>query len=90
MGALFLLLGGRIGSIATYLILKITFQAILEECNRIADEAGKSDRARWLKSRVVQLDIDFSTGAIDEGEYSRRQAEILDELRKLSLGEKPS
>lgn len=71
-------------TIATYLILKITFQAILEECNRIANEAEKSERGRWLKARVVQLDIDFSTGAIDEDEYGRQQGEILEELRKLS------
>ncbi len=76
--------------IATYFILKITFQAILEESNRIANEAEKGDRARWLKSRVIQLDIDFSTGVIDEEEYGRRQAEIIDELRKLEAGGPPS
>ena len=64
--------------------MKLTFQAILEECNRIAIEADKSDRARCLKSKVVQLDMDFSTGAIDEEEYGKRQAEILEELRNLS------
>ena len=74
--------------IATYFILKLTFQAILEECNRLANEAENTERARWLKSKVVQLDIDFSTGVIDEEEYGKRQAEILEELSKLS-GEKP-
>ena len=74
--------------IATYFILKLTFQAILEECNRLANEAENTERARWLKSKVVQLDIDFSTGVIDEEEYGKRQAEILAELSKLS-GEKP-
>jgi hypothetical protein len=77
-------------SIATYFILKLTFQAILEETNRLAAEAETSERARWLKSRVVQLDIDFSTGVIDEEEYGRKQGEILDELRKLSGGQAPS
>jgi len=72
--------------IATYLILKITFQAIVEECNRIANEAENSERARWLKSRVVQLDIDFATGLINEEEYGKRQGEILEELRNLSKG----
>ena len=43
-----------------------------------------------LKSKVVQLDIDFSTGLIDEEEYGKRQAEILEELRKLSTGGAPS
>lgn len=70
--------------IATYFVLKLAFQAILEECNRVALEADKSERARRLKSSVVQLDLDYSTGAIGDEEYGRRQAEILDELRKLS------
>jgi hypothetical protein len=74
-------------TIATYFILKLTFQAILEECNRIAIEADKNDRARFLKSKVVQLDLEFSSGAIDEDEYGKRQAEILEELRNLSKGE---
>jgi hypothetical protein len=38
---------------------------------------------------VVQLDIDFSTGLIDEEEYGKRQGEILEELRKLSKGDAP-
>ncbi len=67
--------------------MKLTFQALLEECNRIAVEAEKNERARFLKSKVVQLDIDFSAGAIDEDEYGKRQAEILEELRNLSKGE---
>jgi hypothetical protein len=32
------------------------------------------------------LDIDFSTGLIDQEEYGKRQGEILEELRKLSKG----
>jgi hypothetical protein len=75
-----------LGSIATYFILKLTFQAILEESNRMAMEAETSEKARWLKSKVVQLDIDFTTGVIDEEEYGRLQGEIMEELRKLSEG----
>lgn len=70
--------------IVTYFLLKITFQAIVDECNRMAAEAEKGEHARYLKSRVVQLDIDYGTGVIDEDEYARKQSEILDELRKLS------
>lgn len=88
MGTVLLLLR-RASTIATYFILKITFQAIVEECNRIANEAENSERGRWLKSRVVQLDIDFTTGVIDEEEYGKRQAEILEELRELSKGGTP-
>ncbi len=72
--------------IITYFILKLTFQAIVEECNRMANEAVNSEQARFLKSKVVQLDIEFGTGVIDEEEYARRQSEILEELRKLSGG----
>ena len=70
--------------LVTYFILKLTFQAIVEESNRLAAEAESNERARWLKSKVVQLDIDYSTGEIDEDDYARRQSEILEELRKLS------
>lgn len=56
----------------------------MQECNRLASEAANGERARWLKSKVVQLDIDFSTGEIDEEEYARKQSEILEELRKLA------
>ncbi|MDA4117199.1 MAG: hypothetical protein OK455_02525 [Thaumarchaeota archaeon] len=75
--------------IATYFILKLTFQAILDESNRLAKEAENSERAMYLKSRVVQLDIDYSTGVIDEEEYGKRQTEILEELGKLSGGKHP-
>ncbi len=67
--------------------MKLTFQAILEESNRIAIDAEKNERARFLKSKVVQLDLDFASGAIDEDQYGKRQGEILEELRNLSKGE---
>ena len=70
----------------TYFILKLTFQAIMEECNRMANEAQNAELARSLKSKVVQLDIDFTTGAIDEDEYAKKQTEIVGELRRLSGG----
>jgi Flp pilus assembly protein TadG len=70
--------------IATYFILKITFQAILEEANRMAVEGENTERGRALKARIVQLDVDYDSGKMTEEEYGRRQMDILEELRRLS------
>jgi hypothetical protein len=70
--------------IATYLILKITFQAILDEANRMALEGENAERGRALKIRIVQLDVDYESGLIDQEEYGRRQGEILRELSTLA------
>ena len=69
--------------IATYFILKLTFQAILQECNRMAQEAENSERGRMLKARIVQLDIDYQNGRISDEEYGMRQSQILEELRQM-------
>ena len=52
--------------IMTYLIVKLTLQAVLDECNRLAAEAETQSRASFLKSRIAQLEMDFATGAIDQ------------------------
>ncbi len=70
--------------IATYFILKLTFRAVLDECNRMAAIAESSERGRALKSQIVQLDLDYENGRITDEEYGRRQASIMDELRRLS------
>jgi hypothetical protein len=68
----------------TYFITKLTLQAIVEECNRVAMEADAHERARYLKAKVAQLDIDFANGTITEEEYTRLGSEVLDELRAFS------
>ena len=68
----------------TYFITKLTLQAVVEECNRMAMEAETHERARYLKAKVAQLDIDFANGSITEEEYTRRGSEVLDELRAFS------
>jgi uncharacterized protein YydD (DUF2326 family) len=65
----------------TYLIVKLTLQAIVDECNRIAAEAETQERASYLKSRIAQLELDLATGAIDQETYTKKASEILNELR---------
>jgi hypothetical protein len=72
--------------IATYLVMKIALQAILEECNKMAALAEGRELAGNLKERIATLEIDFSKGAIDAETYEKRAAEILDELKRLSTG----
>jgi hypothetical protein len=66
--------------IVTYLIVKLTLQAIVDECNRLAAEAETRERASYLKSRIAQLEMDLATGAIDEKTYTAKASEILNEL----------
>jgi hypothetical protein len=65
----------------TYLIVKLTLKAIVDECNRLAAEAETQERAGVLKSRIAQLEMDLATGAIDEKTYTAKASEILNELR---------
>jgi hypothetical protein len=67
--------------IVTYLILKLTLQAIVDECNRLAAEAETRERAGFLKSRIAQLEMDLATGTIDEKAYTAKASQILNELR---------
>jgi hypothetical protein len=72
--------------IATYLVLKIALQAVLQECNRLAALAEASDLASSIKARIASLEIEFASGAIDSETYERRASEILDELNLVSGG----
>ena len=65
----------------TYLIVKLTLQAVVDECNRIAAEAETQEKASYLKSRIAQLEMDLATGAIDQDTYAKKASEILNELR---------
>lgn len=72
--------------IATYLVLRIALQAVLDECNRMAALAESKDVASSIKERIARLEIEFATGAIDEATYEIKAAEILEEVKQLSLG----
>jgi hypothetical protein len=72
--------------IATYLILKIAMQAIMEECNRMAVLAESQASTSYLKERIANLEMAFASGSIDAATYEKGAMEIMDELGKLSRG----
>jgi len=53
----------------------------MNECNRLALEADRADRARWIKSRLIRLRTDYENGLIDDKTYAAREEEILKDLR---------
>lgn len=68
----------------TFLIMKLTFDGILKECNRIASERETQAHNAYLKSRLARLEIDYHKGLIDIATYQKRQSEILLELDVIS------
>ncbi len=68
----------------TYLILKLTLESILNECNRLAAEQESKENIRWLKSRLLKLRIEYEKGAIDEETLNKEQTGILKDLRGIS------
>ena len=64
----------------TYIVVKLALQAVVEECNRMAAEVETQAKAAFIKSRIAELEMDFSRGAIDEETYKARAAGILSEL----------
>ena len=67
--------------IITSLILKLTLGSILNECNRIAAEQQSKDQIRWLKSRLLNLRLEYEKGTIDEETFNKMQVDILKDLR---------
>lgn len=68
--------------IITALILKLTLQSILNECNRVAAEQQSKDQIRWLKSRLLNLRLEYEKGIIDEETFNKMQVDILKDLRE--------
>lgn len=68
----------------TFLVMKLTFEGILKECNRIASEQNSLARNSYLKSRLARLEIDYYKGLIDTAAYQKGQSEILAELDSIS------
>ena len=60
-----------------YLTLKVTFQAVLNECNRVAKEEESLERSRWLRYKILSLDADYQSGNIDLETYLSQQDELL-------------
>lgn len=67
--------------IITALILKLTLGSILNECNRIAAEQQSKDQIRWLKSRLLNLRLEYEKGIINEETFNKMQVDILRDLR---------
>lgn len=68
----------------TFLVMKLAFDGILKECNRIAFERELTERGAHLKSRLARLEIDHYKGVIDSQAYEIGQTEILRELDEIS------
>ena len=65
----------------TFLILKLTFESILNECNRLAAEQYSKEEMNIIKSRLLKLQLEYEQGLIDPIIYEKRQGEILQDLR---------
>ncbi len=68
----------------TFLILKLTFESILNECNRLASEQQSKEEIKYLKSRLLKIRLEYETGLIDEVTYNVKQNEILHDLKVIS------
>ncbi|HWY33357.1 MAG TPA: gas vesicle protein GvpG [Nitrosopumilaceae archaeon] len=68
----------------TYLIVKLTLDTILKECNRIATEQISQEHIRLIKSRLMRLNLEYQSGVIDEETYHKNEAEILKDLNSIS------
>lgn len=64
--------------------MKLTFEGILKECNRLVSEQEQRERSAHFKSQLARLDIDYNKGLVDTQTYNKRQSEILKELDGLS------
>jgi hypothetical protein len=69
----------------TFLILKLTFESILNECNRLASEQQSKEEIRYLKSRLLKIRLEYEKGLIDEATYNAKQNEILHDLKGISV-----
>ncbi|MGI0088458.1 MAG: hypothetical protein ACREBI_10965 [Nitrosotalea sp.] len=67
----------------TFLILKLTFGSILNECNRLAAEQQSKEQVLLLKSRLLKLRLEYEKGLISDEAYEKKQSEILNDLRGL-------
>lgn len=68
----------------TFFILKLTFQSILNECNRLALEQQSREDIRHLKSRLLKIRLEYENGLIDEATYNVKQNEVLRDLKAIS------
>jgi hypothetical protein len=67
-----------------YVTLKMTMKAVLDECNRLAQEEEILERGRWLRSTLLQLEEEYESGLMDFETYNSKQNEILHALEGTS------
>lgn len=67
----------------TLLILKLTLDSIVNECNRLVMIEEHREQAQFLKTRIFQLQQEFENGKINEQEYKEKEAEILKQLHDI-------
>ena len=61
----------------------MTLDSILKECNRIAAEHVSQEHIRFVKSKLMQLNLEYQGGVIDEETYHKKEAEILKDLNNI-------
>jgi hypothetical protein len=66
------------------IILKLTLDAIMQQCNSLSHEQELREQARVLKTKLLKLMSDYEAGAIDQKTYSEQEAEIMASLSKLT------
>lgn len=66
--------------IIEYLIMKLTFEAIVSECNRLAMQEETREHRNWINSRLLELKTEYEKGVIGYDVYVERVQEISDEL----------
>jgi hypothetical protein len=60
-----------------YITLKLAFQGIVDESNRLAREQEAVERSRWLRQALLQIETRYQAGEIDFETYSSMQDELL-------------
>lgn len=67
----------------TFLILKLTLDSIVNECNRLVIIEEHREQAQFLKTKIFQLQQEFENGEINEQDYKEKEAEILKQLHDI-------
>jgi len=73
--------------IIEYLVMKLALKAVVDEHHRMAHIRDSQERGRFRKSGMARLEVAYESSLIDGEEYGRQSREILDELKKLSMGQ---
>lgn len=68
----------------TLLILKLTLEGVLKECNRMVLENETKRQLETLKSELFQLQDSFENNEISEDEVKEKEAEIIKQIQQLT------